>query len=263
MSRTGYKSWITRKPSKQSIRKNEITEKIVEIHETSHQIYGAPKITAILNKKGENISIRTVSKYMKEKDIRACYIKPWVKTTINSDFSSKLKNVLKREFKVQKSNAVWVSDITYIWTYDGFVYLATIMDLFNREIIAWDISASLCASSVVKCVNIAKSKREYTEALILHMDRGIQYTCQEFYKVAQGIKLSYSEKGTPWDNAVIEAFHAIIKREWLNRFKIENIEHAKSLCFEYIEAFYNTVRIHGTCEYSSPMEYEKNMRERS
>ena len=152
---------------------------------------------------------------------------------------------------------MWCSDITYIWTHEGFVYLTSIMDLYSRKIISWVLSDTLETKWLVEAVNKAKELRHIDKPLIMHSDRGRQYTSKDYKDATEGMTLSYSKKAYPWDNACIESFHALLKREWINRFKITDYNHAYRLIFEYIEAFYNTVRIHSHCEYISPNEYEK------
>lgn len=257
VSRTGYRSWLHREPPKTAKRKSEIKEQIQTIYDNSKQNYGAPKITEHLHQNGEIISPRTVGKYMKEMGIRAQWTAPYIATTRNSDFSNSLQNILDEQFNPERPNAVWCSDITYIWTFDGFVYLTSIMDLFSRKIVAWTLSETLEVSCVIETINKAKQRRNITEPLILHSDRGSQYVSKEYRKVASKMELSYSKKAYPWDNACIESFHALIKREWLNRFKITSYKHAYRLVFEYIETFYNTQRIHSHCNYLSPDDYEK------
>lgn len=256
VSRSGYLAWKNRLPSNQEKRKEQIKKRIVEIYQESHQNYGAPKIAECLRREGENIADKTVGNYMRELGIKAQYVKPYTVTTIEPDLSSRLRNILKEKFNPEEPDAVWCSDITYIWTYEGFVYLTSIMDLYSRKIISWVLSDTLEAKYVVKAVEKAKRRRNVEKPLILHTDRGIQYVCREYVEVTAGMKRSYSKKAYPWDNACIESFHALIKREWLNRFKIKNYDHAYKLVFEYIETFYNTVRIHSHCGYLSPNEYE-------
>ena len=202
--------------------------------------------------------MRTVSKYMREMGIKAVYIKHWTKTTISKDFSSKLKNILNRDFNPDRPDAAWCTDITYIWTYDdGFVYLTSVMDLYSRKIIAWVLTKDMTCESVLQVIKIAKQRRNIKNPLVLHSDRGVQFTSEEYRELTENMQRSYSKKGTPWDNACIESFHALIKREWLNRFKIVDYSHAYKLVFEYVETFYNTVRIHSHCGYESPQNYEK------
>lgn len=194
---------------------------------------------------------------MKEMNIKAQYIRPYTITTKNSDFSSALQNVLNEQLNPDKPNAVWCSDITYIWTMDGFVYLTSIMDLFSRKIIAWTLSHTLETSCVIETIKKAQNRRKLDTPLIIDSDRGSQYVSKEYKRVTSQMQTSYSKKAYPWDNACIESFHALIKREWLNRFKIKGYEHAYTLIFEYIEAFYNTVRIHSHCNYMAPNQFEK------
>ena len=174
VSRNGYYSFRKRLPSDRQKRKEAIMEKIIAIYNESHQNYGAPKITKVLQGEGEKISEKTVGNYMRELGIRAQYVKPYTVTTIDSDFSIELKNILDEEFNPSESNAVWCSDITYIWTYEGFVYLTSIMDLFSRKIIAWELSTTLEAKWVVETINRAKKARRIDNPLVMHTDRGIQ-----------------------------------------------------------------------------------------
>lgn len=256
VSRSGYLNWKKRLPSEREKRKECIKERILEFYHDSHQNYGAPKITKCLRNEGEVIAEKTVGKYMKELGIKAQYVKPYTVTTIDSDFSNELKNLLNEKFNPEMPDAVWCSDITYIWTCNGFVYLTSIMDLFSRKIISWVLSDTLEAKWVIEAVEKAKVKRGIKAPKMIHSDRGIQYVCNDYVAATKGIERSYSKKAYPWDNACIEAFHALIKREWLNRYKITDYNHAYRLVFQYIETFYNTIRIHSHCDYMSPNEYE-------
>jgi len=257
VSRSGYRAFLHHKPSAMQQRKDAIKDKIMDIYNDSKQNYGAPKITKELQKSGEIISERTVGKYMKEMGIRAQWVKPWTTTTRDSDFSSELHNILDEQFNPDRPNAVWCTDITYIWTHDGFVYLTSIMDLYARKIIAWTLSDNMEVSCVIDTINKAKARRKTDLPLIIHSDRGRQYVSNAYREATEKYQLSYSHKGYPYDNACIEAFHSLIKREWLNRFSIVNYRQAYRLVFEYIETFYNTVRIHSHCNYMSPDEFEK------
>lgn len=257
VSKNGYYSFKRKKPCNTKLKKEQRMEQIREIHQESKDIYGAPKITSILQEQGEIISEKTVGNYMREMGIKAWYAKPYIQTTIQSNFSEELKNILDENFNPEEANAVWCSGITYIWTYSGFVYLTSIMDLFSRKIIAWVLSDTLEAKHVVEAIEKAKRKRAVDKPKIMHADRGIQYTCNAYQEATKGWARSYSKKAYPWDNACIESFHALIKREWINRFKVMDYNHAYKLIFEYIETFYNTVRIHSHCGYKSPANYEK------
>ena len=257
VSRSGYNSWKNRVPSQTQKRRNLLKERILDIYEGSHQNYGAPKITQELKKEGETIAEKTVGTYMRQMGLRAQWVKHYTRTTVDPDFSSRLKNILDKKFNPGSPDSVWVSDITYIWTFEGFVYLTSIMDLYSRKIIAWTLSSTLEAVHVAETVEEAKRRRHINSPLVFHNDRGSQYVSEAFLKATEGMINSYSQKAYPWDNACIESFHALIKREWLNRFKIFDYRHAYKLVFEYIETFYNTVRIHSHCDYISPDQYEK------
>ena len=257
VSRSGYRSFLNRKISASAQRKKALKEKILTIYDNSKQNYGAPKITKVLRNSGETIAERTVGKYMREMGIKAQWIKPWTTTTRDSDFSNELHNVLNEHFNPERPNAVWCTDITYIWTQDGFVYLNCVMDLFARKIIAWTLADTMEVSTVIETINKAKARRNTDLPLIIHSDRGSQYVSKAWREATESMQLSYSHSGYPYDNACIESFHSLIKREWLNRFNIKNYRHAYRLVFEYIETFYNTVRIHSHCNYMSPDEFEK------
>lgn len=131
------------------------------------------------------------------------------------------------------------------------------MDLYSRKIIAWTLTTSMEVSCVTETIAKAKTRRDTSRLLILHSDRGSQYVSKAYRDATKDFQLSYSHKGYPYDNACIESFHSLIKREWLNRFKIKDYHHAHRLVFEYIETFYNTVRIHSHCNYMSPDQFEK------
>jgi len=259
VSKSGYYAFLKRDVSQTEIKRNDVKREIKQVHTASKEIYGAPKIHDKLIKQGIKTSLRTVSVYMKQMGIHAHYVKKTTKTTINSDLTSKLINHVERNFTVDKPNSLWVTDITYIWTrYDKFIYLTSVMDLFSRKIIAWELTDSLEVKCVTECIKKAKSARDIDKPLIIHSDRGSHYISQAYLKLFNSnMKPSYSKKGDPWDNACIESFHAVIKREWLNRFDILNLPHAKALIFEYIETFYNTQRIHGTLNYLTPTAFEK------
>ena len=162
VSRSGYHAWKKRCPSAAEKHRGEVKEKILKIYEDSHQNYGAPKITRELWKGGEKIAVKTVANYMRQMGIKAQWIKPYTQTTIDSDFSKELRNILNEQFNPEHPDAVWVSDITYIWTFEGFVYLTSIMDLYSRKIIAWVLSETLEASHVVGS-RVRRESKENTQ----------------------------------------------------------------------------------------------------
>ncbi|WP_343213184.1 IS3 family transposase [Fusibacter paucivorans] len=258
VSTSGYYSFKNRKASRAKLRKRAVSTKIKEIYNASYQIYGAPKITKLLNEQGIKIAEKTVGNYMRDEGIKAIWVRPYTKTTIDPDFDDKLKNILDRQFRPAAPNAVWTTDITYVYTLKGFVYLTSVMDLYSRKIIGWHVSDRLTTDGVISAIENAKASRKSKRPTIIHSDRGVQFVSKDYKKAtpARDYIRSYSHKGTPWDNAPIESFHALIKREWLNRYVIKDLHHAHKLIFHYIETFYNTTRIHSHCGMISPYDYE-------
>lgn len=258
VSSSGYYSWKRRGPSSRELMKAEIKAEILRIYMESKKIYGAPKIREELMKRGYEISQKTVSKYMREEGIKAIWMKKYRPSPVKVP-ELELKNVLERNFSPERKDRVWVTDITYIWTSAGFVYLSSVMDLYSRKIISWEVSESLGLEFVLSTIRKAKSVRKLEKSLIIHSDRGSHYTSRSYIEETEekNIERSYSRKSNPWDNAVIESFHSVIKREWLNRYRIRDVKEARALIFEYIETFYNSRRLHSYCGMLSPDKYEK------
>lgn len=258
LSRSNYYAQKKRPVSVTKLKRQEIKRKIKEIWEESKHIYGAPKNTMILRKNGFHVAIKNVSNYMREIGIKTHYAKPWTTTTRDSEYSDQLINYLDEHFNPETPNTCWCIDTTYISTRNGFAYLTSVMDLYSRRIIAWDLSDNLEVANVVSLIERAKRLRGITMPLIMHSDRGSQFTSAAYKAVTADFQLSYSKKAYPWDNACIESFHALIKRKWLNQYDIRSHKEAHRLVFEYIETFYNTVRIHSHCDYTSPKDFEDN-----
>ena len=170
VSRSGYNAFREHTPAASQVKKEQRMAQIKAIYKESHEIYGAPKITAKMRQKGDRVSERTVGKYMRELGIRACYRKHRTRTTRDSDFSSRLKNILDRNFQPERPDAAWCTDITYIWTSEGFVYLASIMDLYSRKIISWTLGETLETKWVLEAVEKAKEQRCVEQPLVIHSD---------------------------------------------------------------------------------------------
>ena len=257
VSTSGYYAYKKRHSSQQELRKKKVIEEIKEIHEASYQIYGAPKTTHKLRQQGIVISQKTVSNYMRESGIKAHYRKPYTITTISRNVEKELKDCLQRQFRPSRPNAVWCTDITYIWTQTGFVYLTSIIDLYSRKIIAWELTEDLSVDGIISCLNQAKRHRNHVVPTVIHSDRGTQYLSNAYTQhLGQNMTASYCRKGNPWDNACIESFHSLIKREWLNRLTFNTIHDARRAVFEYINVFYNRFRIHSTLGYMTPQDFE-------
>lgn len=258
--RSTYYDKNTEKPeSKWKSENKKLQEDILCIYNASNKIYGAPKIRKELMKLGyKNISIKRVQRHMKKLGIRSIVVKKY-KPQKSAKVYEKGKNLLNRDFSTTKVNEKWVADITYIHTLkDGWTYLASILDLHTQRIVGYSFSRSLDTSLVLKALDNAVTSQSPGKGLILHSDRGSQYTSKDYRKEVKSNKfrLSYSAKGCPYDNACIESFHAILKKECVYLHTFIDYKHAKYELFKYIEGFYNRKRIHSSINYMTPIEYE-------
>jgi len=215
-----------------------------------------------LKKQGKKSSRKRVARLMKEEGIQAKMRKKWKKTTLRNEKQEASPNYLNQKFNTEEPNKVWVSDITYIETQEGWLYVAIVMDLFSRKIVGLYMGDRLQTELVSKALEQAIVHRGIKDELMHHSDRGSQYTSKEFKELTAkyGIRLSMSGKGHCYDNAVAESFFHTLKTEHTNFHKYKIREEAKNSIFEYIEVFYNRQRAHSTTEYLSPEEYEKQWR---
>ena len=263
LSASGYYAYLHRTPSQQVKRKEKVKQEIQTIYNNSHQNYGAPKIGFLLRKQGYTITDRTVGIYMREMGLKAQWIKKKPAYPVGSSSIQSFKNILNQQFNPKHPDSVWCTDITYIRTkQEGFVYLTCIMDLFSRKIIAWKLSRTMETKDILEALKTAKLRRQTSSPIVIHTDQGSHFTSEYYRKLTEDMVRSYSKKGYPYDNACIESFHALIKREWLNRFDLQNYWQVYRLCDEYIEGFYNPMRIHSHCNFSTPNMYEKAWRDR-
>lgn len=261
VSRSGYYEWLRREPSVRSTENKKILLSINQIYNESKGRYGSPKITKVLACRGINVSRPRVARIMQSANIKSITRKKYRVTTTDSKHNFPIaENHLNRDFRVQSPDKVWVSDITYIKTNQGWLYLTVIIDLYNRKVKGWSLSENLTTkNTVMAAFNMALPNRRVKGNLIFHSDRGVQYACNEFREVlarAEGIVQSMSRKGNCWDNAVAESFFKILKTELVYHSKLETIAQAKLEIFEFIEVWYNRYRIHATLGYLSPTEFE-------
>ena len=220
---------------------------------------GYSRSTTELSKKGINISEKTVGRYMREMGLRATPEQPFMVTT-NSNHSNPIyPNLLDRQFNPDQPDRAWVTDITYIWTTEGWLYLATVMDLFSRRIVGWNIDKYVTKELCLTALDRALTFRNASDKLIHHSDRGSQYASNDYVDRLKEnhIQISMSRKGNCYDNACIESFHASIKKELVYRTKFQTREEGKKAIWNYIMSFYNEKRSHSTLEYVSPNEYER------
>ena len=244
---------------------NEILDKkILEEFEKSKKRYGSPKITNILNKQGIKVSQKRVARRMKVLKIRSIIVKKFNHNGNKKVDDTNKENLLAQNFKAEKPGEKWVGDITYIYTKEtGWTYLAIVMDLFDLKVIGWSYGLNMTAELVISAFNKAKTIREITQGMIFHSDLGSQYTSNEFEKllVENNVKHSYSKKGYPYDNASMESFNAILKKEEVNVNTYETFNEAKLAIFEFIESWYNNTRIHSSIDYKTPNEKYKEYME--
>ena len=261
VSRSGYHDWLNRRPSRRAIEAEKIKKMIRYVHQQSKGRYGSPKITEELKFKGVSISRPRVARMMRSEGIRSIIHKRYRVSTTDSKHNYQVSdNHLKRNFKTQSPGQVWVSDITYIATYQGWLYLTIIMDLYDRKIIGWALSRTLTTTDTIMAAwRMALINRPISSQLIFHSDRGVQYASNEFRQVLNNkpVTQSMSRKADCWDNAVAENFFKILKSELIYHSKFQTRLHAKNEVFEFIEIWYNRKRRHSYLGYLTPNEYGK------
>lgn len=239
--------------------KAKLIAKIKCIHIQSRGIYGSPKITEVLASEGVKVSQKTVSNIMRQNNIKSRTVKKYKATTHSKHNLPLSPNLLNQNFKVDAPGKAWVTDITYIWTSQGWLYLATDMDLFSRRIIGWAMDKRMTKELVISALQKAIWRQPPKKGLIHHSDRGSQY-CSKAYQALldhHGIISSMRRKGNCYDNACIESFPSIIKKEWIFHEKYRTRAQAMASILDYILHFYNCKRIHGTIGYKTPIAYEK------
>lgn len=259
VSRSGYYDWMKRPQSERKQRKERLAKRIKQIFLESRRLYGSPKITQVLRAEGEKVSQKTVARIMKELGLRSRTVKKY-KATTNSNHSLPVhENKLNQQFVAEAPNQVWMADITYIPTDEGWLYLASIMDLYQREIVGWYADKQMTKALVLKALDRAYEKKQPKGQVLHHSDRGSQYASKDYQDRLEQYKMlgSMSRKGNCYDNACIESFHSIIKKELIYLEKFKTREEAKKHIYEYIEFFYNRKRIHSSIGYFSPTEYER------
>ena len=261
VSTSGYYKWLREKEKRNRIQeeKEEINQLIRTSFIESHGTYGSPRIAKDLEAQDVHVCERTIGKRMKEMGLRATSETPYVVTTDSNHQHPIYPNLLERKFLADAPNTVWVTDITYIWTIQGWLYLASVMDLFSRKIIGWSIRDNMKKELPFEALQQAIMIRDPGEGLIHHSDRGSQYCSKDYTGLLteREMKGSMSRKGDPYDNACIESFHATIKKELIYRHKWETREQAIKAIGHYIDQFYNTRRRHSTLGYVSPVDFEQ------
>jgi len=261
VSRGGYYDWRRRPKSQRQQRREQLCEKILEVFHDARGIYGSPRVHAELASQGVTCSMNTVAKHMQSMQLRSKTKRRFKPTTTDSNHQHQVaENHLDREFTRSRPNEAWSTDITYIPTEQGWLYLATVLDLYSRRVIGWSMADHMRANLVVDATRMAIDSRPGASlaGLIHHSDRGVQYAsdaCQQLLTKHE-IVCSMSRKGNCWDNAVAESFFGTLKTELVNHERYATRAEAKQSIFEYIEMFYNRKRKHSTLGYVSPVEFE-------
>ncbi|MCK8826569.1 IS3 family transposase [Natroniella acetigena] len=258
VSRSGYYSWLNRKPSKRKQENYKLKLRIAQIYSESRGSYGSPRIYKQLKKEGFKCNKKRIERLMRVLGLKAIQKRKFRVTTDSNHNLPIKENLLERKFDVTEKNKVWVSDITYISTKEGWLYLAVMIDLYSRKIVGWSMQKRMTKNLVIYALNMAIKRRNPEKGLIVHSDQGSQYASHAFQKLLwqNKFKSSMSRKGNCWDNAVAESFFGTLKTELVYHNKYQTRSQAKQDIFKYIEIFYNRNRLHSTLDYKSPEEYE-------
>lgn len=259
VSRSAYYRWQHCGPSKREQKNRELLPLVQQIHQQSHRTYGSPRIWVELQDQGIRCGRHRIARLMRLHGIRAKMKRRFKVTTRSRGGQATAADLVRRNFTVQRPNRVWTSDITYIWTREGWAYLAVVLDLYSRMIVGWQLSARLNASLVSAALHRAIASRQPEEELIMHSDRGMQYASAEVLELAKEhrMRLSMSRTGNCYDNAVTESFFHTLKTEHVYFTRYETRQEARTSLFDYIELFYNRHRRHSSINNLSPLQYEQ------
>ena len=258
VSASGYYAWRRRPESPRARRDRELLLKIRRVHEASKGVYGSPRVHAELVAEGVRVGRHRVARLMRLARLRGCPKRRFRATTQRDPAHRVAQNLLEQNFAADAPNQRWAADITYIATHQGWLYLAVVMDLYSRRIVGWSMSRWMSRRLVVDALRMAVAARRPAGSLVHHSDRGGQYTSDAFRAelAKHGIECSMSSAGNCYDNAVVESFFGLLKRERVNRVRYRTREEARADLFEYIEVFYNRKRRHGYLGNISPDDFE-------
>lgn len=260
VSRDGYYKYAKRSKSLTKKENEELVREIIEIHkDNKKKVYGSPRIHKELKRQGKPCSRKRVAKLMKENGIMAVNEKGWKRSWRKAyDLARIAPNILNQNFAAGKANSVWTSDITYIQTGEGWLYLSIVLDLYSRKVVGLSMGRYINTDLIKRSLDQAICHRMPSAGLILHSDRGCQYTSFEYrtHVLKYGITLSNSAAGNCYDNAAMESFFSTLKKECVHLCNFKTRQEAMQSIFEYIEVFYNRQRLHSTLDYLSPHEYE-------
>jgi len=268
VSRSGFYAWIKRPLSERAREDQRLRLHVRASHRRSRGRYGSPRIHQDLKVQGEQTSEKRVARLMREEGLRGKQRRNHRMTTDSRHAHPIAENILNRQFEptqVEGPDQVWVSDITYVPTREGWLYLAIVLDLAARVVVGWSMSDSMERSLVLNALRMALESRRPGPGLLHHSDRGVQYACEDHRALlaAHGITASMSRKGNCWDNAVAESFFATLERELIDDADWATREEAKRDIFQFIEIWYNRQRLHSTLGYMTPVSYEALLLEKA
>jgi putative transposase len=262
VSRSGYYRWLKRTESKRARSARELTAQISQIHEQSQKRYGSPRIFHELRRQGVQTSENRVARLMQAAGLKARAKRAFRPRTTDSNHPNPIApNRLKEAEPPTAPNQIWVADITYIWTVQGWIYLAAVMDLFSRRIVGWALGHTLETTLVKEALERAQKERRPPPGLLHHSDRGSQYASHTFRALLHSEQMIASMSGPAccYDNAAMESFWSTLKTELVPAACFENLTQARTAIFEYIQLFYNPKRLHSALGYQSPVDYENQI----
>lgn len=260
IGRSAYYAWSIRGESSRSKSNRGLVVHIQQVFKESRGTYGSRRVHASLRKQGIVCTKKRVSRLMQQEKLVSVHRRKYRPQTTNSLHSDPIvPNLLEQDFRATERNKKWVGDITFVRTKEGWLYLATIIDLYSRRVVGWATSANIDSDLVCEALKMAKLRREDLVAVIFHSDRGSQYASDKFrYTLADlGITPSMSRSGNVYDNAVAESFYHTLKVELVHRERYQTREEARRSISEFIEQFYNSTRLHSSLGYKSPIEFER------